>query len=71
MIFEIDVLYKCNVVDIVDNGLHTFMVIYDKSKKLFKSYNGYNYTKNPPYRSNESLKNLVYSSWFIIGYNIQ
>ena len=66
---------KCGIVSCwngkITKGLHTFMVIYDKSKKLFTSYNGYNNKNNPPYRSNKSLKNLVYSSQFIVGYSIK
>ena len=66
---------KCGIVSCWNNpiktGLHTFMVKYDKSKKLFTSYNGYDNKNNPPYRSDKSLKNIVYSSQFIIGYSIK
>ena len=48
-------------------GLHTFMVKYDFSTKLFVAYNGYNYDPKPCSKS-RYLKDLVYPSYFIIGY---
>ena len=66
---------KCGIVSCWNEkkkeGLHTFMVRYDKSKKSFATYNGYANKNKPPYRSNKSLKNVVYSSQFIIGYSIK
>ena len=48
-------------------GLHTLMVKYDFSTKLFVAYNGYNYDPKPCSKS-KYLKDLVYPSYFIIGY---
>lgn len=65
---------RCGIVSCwngkITKGLHTFMVKYDRKQKVFTAYNGYK-TGEKNINPSKSLKDMVYSSKFIIGYSIE